>query len=264
MILVRWVNRGTKRERRVVAVPPASGVEVIAHRGLFGAAPENTMAAFGAAMGLAHSLELDVHVSADGVPVVIHDSTVDRTSDGTGNVKDLTIAQLEALDFGSWFDATRFVGVKIPRLSDVLSAALHGFRWVYVELKGYRDPSDIELVVQAVRAAGMEERCMFLSFKPEDLATARLLSSRSAVGFLASTLSAFDEQLPLAVLDGNAAMVTEYTVLLANPTRVREARERDVEVVAWPVPFAMEAVELSAIGVTRLISDRLVHGVVPR
>jgi glycerophosphoryl diester phosphodiesterase len=94
---------------------------VCAHRGRSGVAPENTLAAFEAAVDLgADFLELDVRRSADGEIVCIHDATVDRTTDGTGAVADLTLAELRALDAGSWKDA-RYAGERIPLLSAVLA-----------------------------------------------------------------------------------------------------------------------------------------------
>ena len=77
---------------------------IIAHRGASLQAPENTMPAFRRAIELgADGIELDVHMSADGYLAVIHDETLDRTSNGKGLVKDRTLAELKSLDFGSWF-----------------------------------------------------------------------------------------------------------------------------------------------------------------
>lgn len=95
--------------------------KIIAHRGASLVAPENTLEAFAKALTLgAHGIELDVHRSKDGVLVVIHDETVDRTTNGTGYVKDLTFKELRALDAGSW-KGPRFKGAKIPALGEVLA-----------------------------------------------------------------------------------------------------------------------------------------------
>lgn len=93
-----------------------------AHRGASAHAPENTLAAFEAAVACgADGIELDIHLSQDGVPVVIHDETVDRTTDGRGPVAALTWAQLQGLDAGSWF-AVDYAGEPIPSLAEVLHA----------------------------------------------------------------------------------------------------------------------------------------------
>ncbi len=88
-------------------------VGIYAHRGVSAEIPENTLAAFHRALELgAEGIELDVHLSADGVPVVIHDQTVDRTTDGSGAVHEMTVAELQAFDAGG--------GERIPTLADVL------------------------------------------------------------------------------------------------------------------------------------------------
>jgi glycerophosphoryl diester phosphodiesterase len=92
-----------------------------AHRGASARAPENTLAAFFAAgEDGADGIELDIHLSRDGVPVVIHDDTLTRTTDGAGAVASFSCAELRRLDAGSWF-ADEFSGEGIPRLDDVLA-----------------------------------------------------------------------------------------------------------------------------------------------
>lgn len=94
---------------------------VWAHRGASAIAPENTLAAFRAAEAAgAPGLELDVQLSQDGVPVVLHDRTLNRTSNGRGPVDKLPLAELKTLDAGSWFDLA-FAGEKIPTLEEVLA-----------------------------------------------------------------------------------------------------------------------------------------------
>ena len=96
---------------------------VVAHRGASGYAPENTFASF--ALGLeqgADLLELDVHLSRDGEPVVIHDEALDRTTDGRGLVVEHTVAELRQFDAGAWF-GPQFAGQRIPTLDEVLAWA---------------------------------------------------------------------------------------------------------------------------------------------
>ena len=112
---------------------PARGL--CAHRGASGSHPENTLAAFREAVRLgAHMIELDVYLTKDKRLVVIHDRTVDRTTDGTGNVSDLTLAQLKRLDAGSW-KAPEFKDERIPTLRESL-AVMPLNVWLNVHLKG--------------------------------------------------------------------------------------------------------------------------------
>jgi glycerophosphoryl diester phosphodiesterase len=97
----------------------ADGPLIVAHRGLLRHAPENTVANFRACLELRIGFEFDVERTKDGHLVCIHDSTVDRTTNGTGKVSELTLAQLRKLDAGSWFAPT-FAGEKVPTVDEVL------------------------------------------------------------------------------------------------------------------------------------------------
>ena len=96
---------------------------VIAHRGLREYAPENTLPAFAAAIEVGLSLELDVYQTSDGGLVVIHDGTVDRTTDGAGKVTQMAMADIRKLDAGRWFHPS-FAGVKVPTLGEVFQLIL--------------------------------------------------------------------------------------------------------------------------------------------
>ena len=108
---------------------------VVAHRGASAAAPENTLAAFARAAEMgARWVECDVRLTADRVPVVIHDATLDRTTDGTGAVADRTVAAIARLDAGAWF-ARAFAGEPVPTLEATLDAATRHGLGLNVELK---------------------------------------------------------------------------------------------------------------------------------
>ncbi|MGT2910613.1 glycerophosphodiester phosphodiesterase [Streptococcus cameli] len=123
--------------------------EIVAHRGSRINRPENTLSAFEEAVRVhADGIELDVHLSQDGHVVVIHDETVNRTTDGKGKVKDKTLAQLKALDAGSWF-APEFAGEQIPTLLEVFEL---------LEKKDFKGHLNIELKTSVYRYKGIEKK----------------------------------------------------------------------------------------------------------
>src|SRR4051812_8979102 len=108
-----------------MALPPPPAVAIIAHRGASGHAPEHTFAAYDRAVHFgADYLEQDLQVTADGELVVLHDATLDRTTDGAGQVDEHTLAELRALDAGAWF-APGFSGQRVPTLDEVLTRYGH-------------------------------------------------------------------------------------------------------------------------------------------
>jgi len=147
---------------------------VFAHRGASARAPENTIAAFELALThQADAIELDVKLSADGYVVVMHDATVDRTTDGKGRVRDLPLAELKALDAGSRF-SDQFKGEKVPTLEEVFEA-LGRRTFINVELTNYNSSRDslVETVCMLVKKHKMQKRVLFSSFLASNLSKAR-------------------------------------------------------------------------------------------
>lgn len=159
---------------------------IFAHRGASAHAPENTLAAFELALAQnADAIELDVKLSSDGHAVVIHDTTVDRTTDGRGRVKDLSLAQLKSLDAGSFF-SEKFRGERIPTLEEVFDAV--GKRtFINVELTNYTTPRDrlVETACTLVKKFDLQKRLIFSSFFASNLSKARSYLPEVPRGLLA-------------------------------------------------------------------------------
>lgn len=141
-------------------------IRIFAHRGFSAVAPENTMAAFRrAAEAGADGLELDVHLSKDGEVVVIHDETVNRTTDGKGKVRELTLEELRRLDAGSRF-GKEFAGEKIPLLHEVLELVADQKLWLNIELKNNKFPYPglEEKVLEVISRFGLSQKTVYSSF----------------------------------------------------------------------------------------------------
>ena len=158
----------------------------LGHRGASAAAPQNTLAAFRKAVEMgADGVELDVQLSADGVPVVIHDFTVNKTTSGTGRVADKTLAELKALDAGSKF-SPHFAGERIPTLAEVFEA-IDGKLLVNVELKAPSHNWNTALVgpvLETVRRHGMQTKVLFSSFNSHMLRAMKQLAPGIPAGVL--------------------------------------------------------------------------------
>ena len=126
-------------------LPPPPAVAIIAHRGASGHAPEHTFASYDRAVAMgADYLEQDLQMTADGALVVLHDETLDRTTDGSGRVDAHTLADVQALDAGAWFGPA-FAGQRVPTLDEVLTRYGRGQRY-YIETKAPGDGMEERLV----------------------------------------------------------------------------------------------------------------------
>ena len=147
-----------------------SSVAVIAHRGFSGAAPENTLAAFKKALDLGvDGIELDVHQTKDNVIVVIHDKTIDRTTNGRGKIAEFSLDEIKKHDAGSWF-APEFSREKIPTLEEVIQL-VNGKAIIYIEVKKgdslYEGMS--ERLIELIDKYSARKWCILHSFEDEVL-----------------------------------------------------------------------------------------------
>lgn len=159
---------------------------IIAHRGASAYAPENTMASFVKAIEMnSDGIELDVHMSKDGAIVVCHDEKVDRTTDGEGFIKDLSLSELKKLDAGSWF-GEEFKGQKIPELSEVLELIRDTEIMLNIELKNAPIiyPSIEKKTIDMITEYGMEDRIIISSFNHYSLIEVKKINPRIKTGIL--------------------------------------------------------------------------------
>lgn len=250
------------------AVLPA----VVAHRGNSAVAPQNTLAAFEAAWRAgAHSIEIDIQPTADGGVVVIHDDTVDGTTDGQGVVTEMTTEQVRALDAGSWF-ATAYAGQRVPTFDEVLDLLVRrpGID-LLLELKGPWTTEQVRPVTAAMRAAGLADRVIGQSFWPGSVRALAEADPDLRRGLLVfrvghgvdGTETADDETYPdvdalLAVAaDLGVMTVNPYGPLLVqHPDLVDRVHAAGRQVQVWTLNEPEHWAAAVALGVDAVITDR--------
>ena len=196
----------------------------IAHRGDSAHAPENTLAAFRSAIAAgADKLEMDVQMSDDGRLVVIHDTTVDRTTNGSGRVADLTLAQLQALDAGN--------GEQIPTFEAVLDLARAADIDVMPEAKSPQLYPGLEMkMVDALSAAGYTDKALVQSFDAASLARLRELSPQLSLCVLYG-VAHFDLSGPQP---GDAQSVCPMAeMVLLYPWMIRKTHDEGRKIYVW-------------------------------
>jgi len=225
---------------------------VIAHRGASADAPENTIAAFELALEQgADGIELDVHLSADEHPVVIHDFTLERTTDGAGPVSEHTVRELKRLDAGGWRDR-RFRGQRVQTLQEVLERFRDRARF-WVELKGGSAlyPGIEERVVSLLEIYDVVDRALVQSFDHEAIGRIRATSPEIRVGALVA-------QAPLdaGLFRPGAANAICPGAHLLTENMLAEIRGADLECYVWTVNEPAQMDRLVGWGVNGIITDR--------
>lgn len=224
-----------------------------AHRGASGVCPENTMAAFRRGLELgATGIETDVQLTADGKLVLIHDEELSRTTDGSGFVKDKTLAELKALDAGSWFGA-KFRGERLPALEELLELLQDTDTVLNIELKNttFLYPGMEEKVIAAVREFGMSSRVVLSSFNHYSLVTCKALAPDIRTGILYGD-GLYRPWDYAATVGAEALHAYHYAVL---PEFVAEAAEHGVRYHPFTVNEPQRMKELMKAGVAGIITD---------
>jgi glycerophosphoryl diester phosphodiesterase len=232
---------------------------VIAHRGYSAVAPENTLAAFEAALRCgAHMVETDLHPAADGTAVLIHDDDVDATTGGSGRVSDLGPAELARLDAGSWF-STAYRGQRVPLLADLLNLlAEHPGAQLLLELKGVWGRAEVEGVLRDVRRSGALEQVVLQSFEVDTLTTVQQVAPQVRRAILLDDLDAdaLAQGRALRRDLGVIACNPSVTCLAARPAAVAELHAAGLAVWPWTVNEAALWRVLVEAGVDGVITNR--------
>lgn len=212
---------------------------VVAHRGASSTQPENTLASFEAALALgAPVLELDVRLSADGIPVVLHDPDLSRTTDGSGWVHELAFEQIQAANAGT---ADRLE--RIPAFRTVLEA-VSGRGGLAVEIKNipgepaYDDEREaiVEAALAEVRACAFRGPVLIISFNPRSIAASKRLAPTLPTGFLSTRAVDPDTALDHVLDAGHEFVFPGYRALLpVGPAFVERAHRAGVRVGTWTV-----------------------------
>ena len=224
----------------------------IGHRGAAAHAPENTLASFRRAVELgADAIEFDLHRTRDGGFVVIHDDTVDRTTNGHGKVAALSLAELRRLDAGSW-KASEFAGERIPTFEEVIEAVPERVT-LFAELKAgsARSPGIEDALARFIRERNVMDRLRVSSFDHRALARLRPLLPELQTGALFTCLP-----VDLVALGRNAgAQAVHPSFHYLTRDAVEEAHRAGLAVYAWTVNEPTDIDAVRAMGVDGMFSD---------
>jgi glycerophosphoryl diester phosphodiesterase len=220
----------------------------LGHRGASGSAPENTLAAFRLARALgADGVELDVQFSQDKQLIILHDNTLDRTTNGQGPADALTLAELKMLDAGGWFNP-QFAGERIPTLQETFDLFKHTPFYLNIEIKSNGDADLAAAVVECAQRNNLEHQVIISSFDQTMIRRVRQLAPNLRIGFLYSKPEAL-QQLDFAP----DALHPHWQ--LVNAAFMQEAHARRQQVNLWTVNETDDLRRMVALGVDAIITN---------
>ncbi|WP_400993555.1 glycerophosphodiester phosphodiesterase [Agromyces sp. GXQ0307] len=233
---------------------PGDAAAIIGHRGDRSQAPENTMPALELAMdGLAY-VETDVRLTRDGVPVLFHDTDLERIAGRDARVEDLDLDRLERIDAGAWY-STEWAGERIPTLEAFLVAlAEREDARALVELKADWTPGEVRSVLDLVERHGLRARVVLQSFSIETLQSIQRVSPTTPRIMLIRELPA--DPVPLAEQLGLIGFGTTAASVTAAPEAIDAAHLAGLAVLCYTLNSQDRWEEVSALGVDGIITDQ--------
>lgn len=236
-------------------------IKNIAHRGFSSIAPENTLPSYILAkkMGFNYA-ETDIMFTSDGVPMLLHDTTIDRTSNGSGRLSQMTFNQVRQYDFGSW-KSPKYAGTQIPSLAELLDLCRRIMLFPLLELKadgGYTE-AQIQQVVDMVDEYGLTGKAMYCSFSSNYCSSINTYDPYAEIGF--NTLSASTNDLATCQSLKTNTNIIKYEVPYNTVTDAicNTFREANIPMGAWTIDAESDILALNPY-ITEVTSNSLIAG----
>ena len=238
---------------------------VISHRGANMVAPQNTIAAFRKSIEIGcDGFETDIHLTKDGIPVICHNFTIDETSTGKGAVKDMTLEELRAFDFGK-YKGDEFIGEKIPTLDEFLELSKtmgDDMKVLDIELKsehfGEAGTELAEKTIDAVKNHGLFDQLLISSFDPALLVVCKKIDKNCKTGILYSPNSTMGFKIglrPISFAKEIGADALHPFYMYVNKAYVKKAHKAGLQVNPWTVNNEKTVKKLLKFGVDGIITD---------
>ena len=237
-------------------------INVISHRGANIYAPQNTLPAFRRSMEIGvDGFETDVHLTRDGKPVLCHNYTIDKTSNGKGSISQMTLSELKTYDFGTYF-SPKFADTRIPTLQEYLETVgtYEKLRVLNIELKSPRanESSLVADTINMVKEYGLFDKLVLSSFDPKLLSQAKQVDPQTKTGFLYSPTSKVQFRIyrnPLEVAKSLCADALHPMLMYVNADLVKKAHAAGMMVNVWTVNSPRSILHMAELGVDGLITD---------
>jgi glycerophosphoryl diester phosphodiesterase len=233
---------------------PGEPAFVAGHRGDRAVAPENTIPALQSALDSSLDfVETDVQMTADGVPVLFHDETVDRTTNGAGLVSDHTLASLQRLDAGSWYSA-QYAGIRVPTLEEFLVIFSDSDKKALIELKDFWTEEEVAVVTNLIFEFQVNDRVTLASFNFTTLRNVEAVAPAIPRVIIRRMLPA--DPVRLAQFYGAIAILTSPASLRQNPDAVTDMHSAGLGLLLYTLNSREKWSEAIGWGVDGIVTDK--------
>ena len=217
-------------------------VRAVNHRGFNKEAPENTISAYRLSKEKGFLfVECDVSFTSDNVPVLLHDDTVNRTSNGRGKVSEMTFEALRRLDFGGWV-SEKYAGEKIPTFEEFISFCRNVGLYPYIELKEGFNKERAEMLMRLVRRYGMYGKVTWISFFADSLTYIKNMDEKARLGFLTEKLTEKDVATAKALRTGKNEVFIDTKYTKVNKKTVKMCMDEEIPLEVWTIDTEEEIV----------------------
>jgi len=226
---------------------------IIGHRGMPTSCPENTIVSQVVARRAGTMwIEDDTQPSKDGVPFVLHDATVDRTTNGKGAIRNLTYNELKALDAGSWFHPI-FTGTRLPTLAEQLEDLQVNGGNLLLEIKGSHSYSEVKDIIDLIRKYNMSKHVLVQSFDRPSLEYSFQIAPDLPIGLLCNVE---DDPVSTCKKMNLAAYNPDYSSLMKRPEVVKQLHDIGVTIFVWTPDAPSDWAALKKLGVDGIITNK--------
>ena len=201
-------------------------------------------------------MEFDLQATADGVPILFHDDTLNRTTDGSGAVSERSLAEIRTLDAGGWV-GTEYAGEPVPTLEEALVLLGPGEASIFAELKGPAPASTVDAVTDLLLGAGLEDRAVVISMDWDALGRIRDRAPDLRVGYIAEGAHRMDDAFRLAGARSGDLVDPDFRLLAERPDLAARGRSEGIPMAVWTVNEMADAAAMADLGVRHLTTNQV-------
>lgn len=227
----------------------------IAHRGLSSAYPENTLPAIQGAIDAGfYGVEFDIHTTKDGVWLLNHDSDIDKMTNGTGEISELSFDEIQQFTVDNGNNIEDYENLKLPKLEDALKIIKDTSVVPFIEIKGYNKEAFINLLA-LIEEHGLTDSAVIISFDMEALLGIRELNKSIKLMFITNNLT--KEDVDICIENGNIGVDINFGLISKITDAVKYAQQNNLEVATWTVDFPIAADAMNLFGIKYITTNRI-------